>query len=179
MPGSGGANYSTFADRSKKNFQEADMPKKRILEKIRIDEISGVDSPAQQGAAVTIMKRQEPPMNRLNALEDRALELKDRADTLGQTLAARAQPAPPSQDFDALVAAEIAKGCPASVAGQRVVMRYGTRPDASRVNKSASVTADFMAEVDAVMIAKRCSRTEALTEARKRNPELFARYQAV
>ena len=59
------------------------------------------------------------------------------------------------------------------------MLNYGTRPDASRVSKSASATADFMAEVDATMMAKRCSRTEALTEARKRNLELFAKFQEV
>ena len=55
------------------------MPRRRILEKLKITEISGVDRPAQEGARVTIMKReQEPTMNKLNALEDRALVLKIR-----------------------------------------------------------------------------------------------------
>jgi hypothetical protein len=117
-------------------------------------------------------------MNKLNDLEDRVLVLKDWADVLNQHLSAREPTVTSNNDFDALVAAEIAKGCPAAVAGQRVMLRYGTRPDANAVRKSADATVDFMAEVDAVMIAKRgCSRTEAMTEARKRNPELFAKFQ--
>ncbi len=34
-----------------------------------------------------------------------------------------------ARDFDALVAQEIARGCPPSVAGQRVVAKYGIRPE--------------------------------------------------
>ena len=36
------------------------MPRKRIMREFRIDEISGVDNPAQEGARVAIMKRAEP-----------------------------------------------------------------------------------------------------------------------
>ena len=36
------------------------MPLKRIMREFRIDEVSGVDNPAQEGARVAIMKRAEP-----------------------------------------------------------------------------------------------------------------------
>ena len=41
------------------------MPLKRIMREFRIDEISGVDNPAQEGARVAIMKRAEPRENNL------------------------------------------------------------------------------------------------------------------
>jgi hypothetical protein len=50
------------------------------------------------------------------------------------------------------------------VAGQRVINRYGARPYSAQIRKSESVVCHFMTEVDAVMIEKRCSRTEALQE---------------
>ena len=37
------------------------MPRKSIMREFRINEISGVDNPAQEGARVAIMKRAEPP----------------------------------------------------------------------------------------------------------------------
>ena len=36
------------------------MPRKRIMQEFRINEISSVDSPAQEGARVAILKRDEP-----------------------------------------------------------------------------------------------------------------------
>ena len=41
------------------------MPRKRIMQEFRINEISSVDSPAQEGARVAIMKRAEPRENNL------------------------------------------------------------------------------------------------------------------
>ena len=109
------------------------MPKRRILEKIEIDEISGVDRPAQEGALVTIMKRQEPTMNKLNDLEDFVLVLRDKVDVLNKTLADRAERVRPSPDFDEVVAA--------------IRKRDG------------------------------CSGTAAMSEARKRHPDLFKAFQ--
>ena len=34
-------------------------PRKRIMREFRIDEISGVDNPAQEGARVAVMKRDD------------------------------------------------------------------------------------------------------------------------
>ena len=41
------------------------MPRRRIMQEFRINEISSVDSPAQEGARVAIMKRAEPRENNL------------------------------------------------------------------------------------------------------------------
>ena len=41
------------------------MPRKRIMQEFRINEISSVDSPAQEEARVAIMKRAEPRENNL------------------------------------------------------------------------------------------------------------------
>ena len=81
------------------------VKRRRILEKIKIDEISAVDKPAMEDALVTIMKRAEPTMNYLNDLEDAVLVLRDRIDVLNKTLADRPERARPSQDFDEVVAA--------------------------------------------------------------------------
>jgi len=182
------------------------MPKRRILEKLKITEISGVDRPCQEGARVTIMKREDPKVNKLHALEDRVLVLKNRADALTEHLANRAEPAAPIPDFDTVVASipkrdncsgtqaftKARREAPdAFAAFNRLVPKKPAKEDddfddlveagkdkhRQRVSKSANATADFMSAVDATMIAKRCSRTEALTAARKSNPKLFAAYQ--
>ena len=80
-------------------------------------------------------------------------------------------------DFNRLVEDEIRKGAPPSVAGQRVVNRYGARPDASRILKSQNAAGDFMTQVDALMIEKRLPRTVAMREAHQRHPDLYAAYQ--
>ena len=192
--------------------------RRRILEKLKIDEISGVDRPAQEGAVVTIMKRsreQEPTMTKLNDLEDSILILRDRVDVLNKNLTDRAQPAPPPiPDFDEVVSAIRKRdGCGGTAAMSkarreapdafaiynRLVPKkpakephdddfedlveaskekyYGARSNADRVSKSANATADFMREVDAVAITKNLSRTAAMSEARRREPELYERFQ--
>jgi hypothetical protein len=83
---------------------------------------------------------------------------------------------PADKDFAALVEAEIAKGAPASVAGQRVALRH---PHLACDAPLAKGVSDFMAAVDAVMAEQELSRTEAMTAVRKAAPELFARYQEV
>ena len=159
--------------------------KKRILEKIKISEISGVDSPAQLGAVVAIMKREQEPAMSYHALEDTVLILKDKVDVLNQNLAARAEPAPP--DFDVIVEAiKKRDGCggmaalskaraeaPASFAAYNGP--NGVRPNANAMGK-ASATADFMREVEE-LIAAGSTKTAAMSEARKRHPEKFAAYQ--
>jgi hypothetical protein len=81
-------------------------------------------------------------------------------------------------DFDALVEAEVLKGCPRSVAGQRVLQIYGAAvPSSAQIRKSESVVADFAQQVDRVVIEKRCSRTAAMSEVRRRDPAAFAKYQ--
>ena len=162
--------------------------KRRILEKIEIDEISGVDRPCVEHARVAIMKRaQEPKMNSFAALEDSVLILKDKVDVLNQNLAARVERAPP--DFDA-VAATIQRrdGCAGTEAFTKARREAptafaayngpnGVRPNANAIGK-ASATADFMREVEA-LVANGSSKTAAMSEVRRREPELFRQFQEV
>ena len=171
------------------------IKRRRILQQIKISEISGVDKPCNEHAVVTIMKRaQEPTMTSFAALEDRILILKDRADTLTKTVEDRAQPTPepaaPIPDFDQVVAAiQTRDRCGGTTAMSKARREAPTAfatyigntalsPNANAMGK-ASATADFMREVDAVMIQKRCSRTQAMSEARRQNPKLFNAFQEV
>jgi hypothetical protein len=82
-----------------------------------------------------------------------------------------------SKSYNSLVQAEIAKGCSPVVAAQRVCHLY---PDAaqSAISKSAdSDAARFMKVVIDIMQRDRCSRTEAMTKARREDPARFAKYQ--
>jgi hypothetical protein len=75
-----------------------------------------------------------------------------------------------SKSYNSLVQAEIAKGCSPVVAAQRVCHLY---PDAaqSAISKSAdSDAARFMKVVIDIMQRDRCSRTEAMTKARREGP---------
>jgi hypothetical protein len=68
---------------------------------------------------------------------------------LAKQLADRAPDPLTKSVFECLVAQEIARGCPASVAGARVLNVYGANPDASALRKRASsAVTDFMAAVD-------------------------------
>lgn len=53
------------------------MSRRRILEKLELTEISGVDRPCQEGAKVTIMKRDTPEEVRTAALQKRIASLKE------------------------------------------------------------------------------------------------------
>lgn len=187
--------------------------KRRILEKIKISEISGVDRPAMPHAVVAIMKRvrdqipappiaapiekQEPPPM---TFEQTVSAIQRRDNCSGTEALSKARKEHPDafetfrgirpkkstkktdddeDDFDELVEREKARGTPGAIAGQRVLQKYGATPDAARIQKSASATADFMAEVDTVMIAKRLTRTAAMSEVRRNHPDLFAKYQEV
>ena len=136
--------------------------KRRILEKIKIDEISGVDRPCQSGAVVALLKRETEPQMNYHALEDSLLVLKDKFDVLNKNLAARAERAPP--DFDA-VAATIQRrdNCSgleaftkARAEAPAAFAAYngpnGVRPNAN-VSKSANASADFMREVEDLIAA--------------------------
>lgn len=54
------------------------MPKRRILEKIKLTEISGVDKPCQEGALVTIMKRADDEVD-TSALAARIKKVEEQA----------------------------------------------------------------------------------------------------
>jgi hypothetical protein len=64
------------------------MPtKKRVLEELKIDEISGVDNPCQEGARVTIMKRREDKMD-TEELEGAVTDLSARVEHLHKAVEA-------------------------------------------------------------------------------------------
>lgn len=157
------------------------MSKKRILHKFTISEISGVDRPCQTSAKMTIMKRDdehEDDMSKIDDLENQIDKLEKQVDHLTKQLADRADESGLGTTFDALVKAEIARGTPASVAGAKVMNFYGAKPDASALRKSASsAVSDFRSAVDEVMIEKRLTRSAAMTEVRRRSPDLFAKFQ--
>lgn len=192
--------------------------KRRKLHKIRLDEISAVDRPAQEHARMTIMKRERDDELQMDnsdmaefmgdsancavdanvMFEAAVTDLRQRGFSGTEALRKARQDLPEEyatfakgktrpkpdededdDDFDSLVQTEIRKGCPAAVAGQRVLQKYGARPNANRIRKSASTIANFMKQVDDLMIQKRLSRTEAFREVRNRNPDLYAEFQEV
>ncbi len=173
--------------------------KRRILEEIKIDEISGVDKPAQQHALVTIMKRapegiedtpnkqKEPPMQ-----FDQTVETIRKRDNCSRTEALRKARFEAPDSFAAyrdsasngselsyaeLVQAELDSGAPYAVAGQRVLQKFGVRPNAPLIQKAQDATAGFMAKVSTVMADTSCSRTAAMREVRKRHPDLYNAFQ--
>jgi leucyl aminopeptidase (aminopeptidase T) len=64
------------------------------------------------------------------------------------------------------------------VAAQRVAMLH---PDAARASiaKAKDEVADFIERVSAYQAEQACTRTVAMSEIRKRNPEAFDRLQNV
>lgn len=216
---------------SKPNMRSTKM-KRRVLEKIKISEISAVDRPCQEGATVRIMKRQEPHMHDAGELTGRLLDLQAKVEHLSKQIAERAvfrteddddyyeeqqmedlnqladairlregctgtqalakarrehpdaftdyqQGTASNSGFEQLVTQEMHRGCYSREAAmQRVLERHGPNPDAAAIKKRESAVVDFMDEVDATMIAKRgISRTDAMREVRRRNPDLYHRYQ--
>ena len=135
------------------------MPKRRVLEKLEIDEISGVDHPCQLHAVVAIMKRAKPGAEK-SINHRKELPMNDDA-----------------QSYEDLIEAELLAGAPLAVAGQRVLQKYGAQCSPRRVLKTQGATARFMTQVEAVIDETGCSRTAALREARKRYPALFDAYQ--
>jgi hypothetical protein len=197
--------------------------RRRILEKLKLTEISGVDNPCQEGARVAIMKRKEPNMNDTeNLLEGALIDLEAQVVDLNKKIdvAVHAEPKQPihinefentvveirkrdgcsrtdalvkaraenpngfaaynsdntPQDFAALVAEEIRKGCPAAVAAQRVGLKYPSAA-ASVIEKAGKHP--FEKVVDAIMEQDGCSRAEAMARARKKESAKFASYQGV
>jgi uncharacterized protein YoaH (UPF0181 family) len=77
--------------------------------------------------------------------------------------------------FEALVQEEIRKGSPASVAAQRVGLKY---PDAA-ASVMAKGKTPFETEVDNIQEQDGCSRSEAMARARKKHPVKFAHYNEI
>jgi hypothetical protein len=197
--------------------------RRRILEKLMINEISGVDRPCHEGARVAIMKRAESDDRQtetdmdVEGLEGRANDLEAQIAHLTKALAAVGQrnrlsaedfeqavaeirkrdncsrtdalakarkEAPEAfatycdgstnADFNALVAEEIAKGCPPAVAAQRVSLRY---PDAAATVITKQDKHPFEKVVDAIMEQDGVTRSVAMARARKKEPVKFAAYQ--
>lgn len=134
--------------------------RRRILHKLRIDEISGVDSPAVEGALVTLMKRAD---------DDPEKEQ-------------------PMMDFDAHVS-EIAKREHCSTTQAMKLARkqhpeafaaYQAHPPDPPVRKRAAVskpTLDFMRAVADIRKRDNCSHVTAMSRARKEHRDLFDQYQ--
>jgi hypothetical protein len=158
--------------------------KRRRLDKIVLTEISAVDRPANIHARAVIMKRAQPEqldkkessMTTITDLENQVDELLNKVEHMNKSIK---DASGMGDDFDKLVQAEIAKGTPATVAGQKVLHLYGARPNTSKIQKNEGSVAAFMHEVDKVMIATDCSRNDAMTIVRKRDPSLFSKFQEV
>jgi hypothetical protein len=127
------------------------------------------------GAVAAIMKRDN--CSRTAAMGKARLKAPDAFEAFQGRGRAQDEEEDTGADFNKLVEAEIRKGAPRSVAGQRVLHKYGARPNASQIQKNQGATGDFMAEVDAVMIEKCCPRIAAMQEVRKRHPDLYEAYQ--
>jgi len=83
--------------------------------------------------------------------------------------------------YDALVQAEIRKGCNYDVAMQRVSLMHPevNASHIQKISKGAGSVGDYMAAVDKYMQNHGCERTVAMREIRKRMPATFAKYQNI
>lgn len=151
----------------------ADLEKE--LERVTKNQAADVGSQDFSGAVAAIMKRDS--CDRTTALSKARLEAPDAFDAYQGRTTAPDEGEDDNTDFNKLVEAEVRKGAPRSVAGQRVLLRYGARPNAAQVRKGQDAVADFTSEVDAVMMEKRLPRTAAMQEVRKRHPDLYEAYQ--
>jgi hypothetical protein len=116
------------------------MAKRRVLEKLIINEISGVDNPCQENARVAIMKREN---NMTEQTEDQLLD--------GQLLDLEAK----LMEFNKVLAAV---------------------GEAAEEADKAAIEQSFEQKVEEIRKRDNCSRTDALSKARKEAPEDFASY---
>ena len=83
-----------------------------------------------------------------------------------------------SDEFQSLVDAEVGQSaCPRHVGAQRVLTKYGSRPDANGLMKMRKASNDFQYCVDEIAKRDGCSRTEALRRARQQHPAQFQAFQ--
>jgi hypothetical protein len=82
--------------------------------------------------------------------------------------------------YEQLIGEEIKKGFSDLVARQRIAALYpvAARETITKSAASASVR-EFMAKVDEIKKARGCSRTAAMSAARREHPDLFARFENV
>jgi hypothetical protein len=85
-----------------------------------------------------------------------------------------------TKSYRGLVEAEIAKGFSDTVARQKVAYAFpqAARESIATIAKSARVS-EFMNAVNEIKKARGCSRTAALSTARREHPDLFARFENV
>jgi hypothetical protein len=83
-----------------------------------------------------------------------------------------------SDEFQSLVSAEIGRSAmPRDIAAQRILQKYGARPDATSLTKMAKARGDFEEVVTGIQGRDRCSRMVAMRKARQEAPAEFQRYQ--
>src|SRR6266508_1124882 len=164
--------------------------KRRILHKFKLEEISGVDRGAQEEATVRILKRrQETPVN---SHEDLQAQLDDRVDELrksglsGCDALRQARREAPEKfdtyqesglaksddaDYEALIKAEIGgSAMPRHIAAQRIIQKYGPRPDANAIIAKGDAAAVFEDIVDNIMRDEGVTRSVAMARARRTHP---------
>jgi hypothetical protein len=165
--------------------------RRRILEKLIINEISGVDHPCQEGAQVAIMKRKAS--NTMNdELEGSVLDLEARIQALTKAVAAVTD----KKDFDPFkrvgvpdfdsTVSEIRKrdNCSrtealakARVENPQAFEEYQNVDVVGEVIAKASGRHPFEKVVDAIMEQDGVSRSVAMSRARKKEPVKYAAYQ--
>jgi hypothetical protein len=80
--------------------------------------------------------------------------------------------------FEDLIAAEInASSMARHVAQQRILAKYGARPDADALAKARTASDRFHACVDQIAKRDGCSRSEALQRARREHADEFRKFQ--
>jgi hypothetical protein len=156
----------------------ATKTKKRILEALRISEISGVDRPAQEGARVAIMKRNETQESKMEVeeLEGAVIDLEARMAHLNKALEA-ANVKPKSKDVEAkpdfaTTVAEIRKrdNCSRTEA---LVKARKEQPESFAAYSAGPTNADFDKLVEAE-IAKGVAPSVAAQRVGLRHPEATA-----
>lgn len=152
--------------------------RKRILDKIKLTEISGVDRPCQQGARVAIMKRAEPSSI-------------TKFDKAHQRLSAALAKAYPSHEketemtkkMDETMIDDELEGSIIDLEAQLADLNKRLAEAEAQTNHNQNnqilVSApDFEDTVAGIRKRDGCSRTEALAKARKENAAGFQNYSA-
>lgn len=141
--------------------EATDTPKRRIMRALRIDEISACDSPAQEGAVMTIVKRHMP-----SPKEDTVSQPRDIMELADEIQATR----------------QCARTEAMRIARQRrpdLLEKFQTAPAAARPSYGPMAKSAAQSSFDEVIdrIAKRdgIGRSQAMTKARSEAPHQFAR----
>ena len=86
-----------------------------------------------------------------------------------------------AKSFGDLVEAEIAKGCSPTVARQKVAYAFpqAARESRESIAKHESGVSGIYGRVDEIKKVRGCSRVEAMSAARRENPDLYWRFENV